>query len=613
LRKALLFILLLQSFILPAQNKRVIDSLYEVLEHPIPDTLRINTLNAIAKNIRNTENVKALELTKEAYNLALKNNYAFGVATSSDIMGVIYLNFGDSKKALYNHFIALNIFEKIQNQRGIAFSYNNIGAVYSHLKNYSKAEAYYQKSLTIKLQNGLNKEASSSYVNLGNIRMYKKDLEACIRYYTKALVNAKKYNDNHNVTIALMNLGEAYIDSRNPRKALVYYTNVLPMIEESGNAYHKAQATYAVGKIYTDLNEFKLAESNLRKALSISQDIKIKSLELNVFRSLSKLYEKEKKYEQALYYNKLYLSLNDTIYNQENTKNIGEMQARYELEKKEEQIKALSQEKEIIQAKETREMIIRNFFIIAFILISVITFISFRSVARKQRTNRLLNIKNNQIEWQRSEIEKKNVALSEFNKELMKENVVARYETLKSKINPHFLFNSLSTLSSLIIKDPKTALEFVAKFSKLYRSIMEHGNSRLVTIREEIEVVESFVYLKKIRYGDALKLSINIPREHYNELIPPFALQLLVENATKHNIVSGEFPLKVTINYANNMIEVKNNYQPRTSPEPSTGLGQHSIIERYKYVTDLMPHFNMDAEYYIASIPTLNIQSSQKA
>jgi tetratricopeptide (TPR) repeat protein len=613
LKKLLFVFLLFHSLMMSAQDTHAVDSLYQTLEQPLHDTLRIRSLNGLARIVRNKEGVKALELAKEAYSLSVNNNYAYGVATACDIMGVIYLTLGDFKKALYNHFIALNIFEKQNNQRGIAFSYNNIGSVYVHLKNYSKAELYYQKSLAIKLKNGYNKEASSSYINLGNIRMYTKDLKSCIRYYSMALVNATKYNDRYNITNALMNLGEANIDSRNPRKALTYYTKALPMIKESGNKYQEGQAEYAIGKIHSDLKEYALAETYLKKALRISQEIHMRTLELNIYKYFSKLYERQGKLKEALEFNKLFIALNDSIYSQENTKTISEMQTRYELEKKEEQIKALNQDKEIIQAKEAREIIVRNFFILAFVLISIIAFISFRSVARKQKTNRLLNIKNNQIEWQRTEIEKKNVALSEFNKELMKENVVARYETLKSKINPHFLFNSLSTLSSLIIKDPKTALEFVAKFSKLYRSIMEHGNSSLVTIKDEIEVVESFVYLKKMRYGDSLKLTIDIPKKHVHELIPPFALQLLVENATKHNIVSGEFPLTIDITYNNNIIEVKNNLHPRTSPEPSTGLGQHSITERYKYVTDAIPHFYMDAEYYIAHIPTIHSQSAYKA
>lgn len=610
MRKLLFILLLLHSFILPAQNKHTTDSLYRVLEKPLHDTLRIKTLNALTRILRNTEAVKALELCKEAYTLSVSNNYTYGVATTSDFMGIIYLGLGDFKKALYYHFLALNIFEKMDNQRGIAFSLNNIGAVYWHLKNYSKAEMYYKKSLDIKLKNGMNKEASSSYVNLGNVSMNRKNLEECINYYSMAYMNATKYNDQQNITISLMNLGEAYIDYHNPQKALTYYTKSLPYITESGNKFHEGQTNFAIGKIYTDLKQYDLSETYLKKALDISREGQMKTLELNLYKFLSILYEEKGDLKEALAYNKRFIDLNDSIYNQESTKTISEMQTRYELEKKEEQIKALNQDKEIIQAKEAREIIIRNFFLVAFILISIIAFISFRSVARKQKTNRLLSLKNNQIEWQRTEIEKKNVALSEFNKELMKENVVARYETLKSKINPHFLFNSLSTLSSLIIKDPKTALEFVSKFSKLYRSIMDHGNSGLVSIKSEIDVVESFVYLKKMRYGDSLKLTIDIPKEHLNELIPPFALQLLVENATKHNIVSGEYPLMVTITYSNNTIEVKNNYHPRSSPEPSTGLGQHSIIERYKYVTDAIPHFYMDSEYYIARIPTIQSQSA---
>ncbi len=605
LRVPFIFLFLFCSLTGITKQVNTIDSLQHVLTQQIHDTDRVNTNLQLAKKFRNTDANKALQYAQEAHALSTGIHYQMGVATSADLMGILYNGFGDYRKALYYHFLSIKIFEKLGYIKGIAFAYNNIGAVHSHLKNYSKSESYYLKSLELKLQNNMQKEASSSYVNLGNLKMYSKQLDACIKYYTMGLTNANKFGDTNNITIALMNLGEAYFDLKKWDIALSYYYKALPIVKRSQNTFHLAQIYYAIGKIFSELNQPEKGEFNLLRALSLAQQEKTRPLELNIYRYLSKHYELVKNYKLALEYNKHYVSLNDSIYNAEENKALSEMQARFDLEKKEEQIKALNQEKIIIQEKERREAIIRNALIVAFLLISVIAFISIRSVIRKQKSNKLLNIKNNHIEWQRKEIEAKNIILAEYNKELLKENVVARYETLKSKINPHFLFNSLSTLSALIIKEPKTALEFVSKFSKLYRSIMEHGNDNLVSIQEELQVLDNFVYLKKMRFGDAIQLSIQIAPQYLDDMIPPFALQLLVENAIKHNFISAAKPLYINISYTGNALKVTNNIQPRETPAPSTGLGQQSILERYQYVSTIAPQFKIEGENYIAIIPTL--------
>lgn len=524
---------------------------------------------------------------------------------SSDMLGVLYLSFGDYKKALYHHFQSLNIFEKQKDIKGIAFTYNNLGAVYSHLKNYSKAKSCYQKSIDIKLQNGLLKEVSSSYINLGNIAMFQKHLDECIRYYMLGYTNAKKFNDQQNITIGLMNLGEGYYEKENTHLALTYYRKALLRVVQSQHQNFEAHIYFAMGKIYDNLQAFDTAQIYFAKALTISFNNNIRPLRLNIYKYVSRMYEHQKKFKEALDANQKFIALNDSIYNEESTQTISEIQNLYELEKKEEQIKRLNQETEIIQSRESREVIIRNFFIVAFILISIITFVSIRSIFRKQKTNRLLQVKNIKIEWQRAEIERTNMALQVFNKELQKENVVARYETLKSKINPHFLFNNLSTLSSLIVQDPKRALQFVSKFSKMYRSIMEHGNEQLVSVEHELEVMENYIFLCKMRYEDSLQVITQIDVGSKQAFIPAFSLQLLVENAVKHNIISKNKQLTISIYTQAGYLFVQNNYQPKINSEPSSGWGQQSIIERYKLVCDKIPFFEKSEGRYLAKLPLL--------
>jgi sensor histidine kinase YesM len=602
------FLLLLLSSV-KVNGETVPDSLTRVLSSiSLPDTSRINTTIALSKELKDNNVPLAFKYAQEAYQSSIAIDYQDGVAQAASMLGLCYLNFGDSRKALSYYFKALEIFIRLNNKRRIAYSYNNIGSVYSRVKNYEKAKFFYQKSLDVKLQNAMTKEASSSYINLGNIAMYQHNLDLCIHYYKQGLSNALHYNDEQNITIGMMNLGEAYFDKKELTKAINFYDKALKRLKIKENKVSEAQAYFALGKIFDNLKQYSVSEEHFHHALALNSINKNRQLELNIYKYLSQMLEHKGDIEQALLFNKKFISLNDSVYNEEIAKNINEMQSLFELKEKEEQIKLLNKENELILTNKGKDDLLRNFLLVGILLTSIITLLLFRSISRKQKTNRLLNIKTKQIEWQRQEIENKNYILAEFNKELLKENVVARYETLKSKIDPHFLFNSLSTLSALIIKEPKTALEFVSKFSKLYRSIMEHGNGNLVTISEELQVLDNYVYLKKMRFGDAIQLTINIPPHNNIELIPPFALQLLVENAIKHNFISETKPLLIDITYNNLTLQVINNIQPRTIPAPSSGLGQQSIMERYQFVSNIAPQFYTEGENYIAIIPTLTLQ-----
>lgn len=598
-------LLLLAPCIVSAQSKQDIDSLQKMLQTSLPDTSKVNTLNLLARYLRNSDAATALQYAKDAYALGFKNNYTKGVATAADISGVIYLGLGDSRKALYNHLLALNLFEQINNRRGIAFAYNNIGAVYSHLKNYKRAEFYYLKSLEIKKQAGLSREVSSSYVNLGNIKMHEHDIGACIHYYKLGLSNALKHDDRQNITIGYMNLGEAYYDNKQYKMALSYYKKAEPYIEESGNVHHQAHAEFALGKIFTDIGKYAEAESRFKKALVISRQIGSKSLELNVYKYSSKLYELWNKPGIAVVYYKKYIQLNDSIYSDETLKTLSEMQTRYDLEAKDRQIELLNKDKTIAEATISKDKLVQRSLIAAFFLVLIIVVVVVRNNLLKQQVNRVLTDKNKEIEKQRLEIESQNEQLTNYNMELMKENVSARYEILKSKINPHFLFNSLTTLSNLIITNREGALQFVKKFSKLYRKILEVNSSQLVTIEEEMELVSEFLYIQKIRFHSNLVYDFNIEEAQIKNLVPPFSIQLLVENAIKHNTISKEQNLLIRIFSENDCIIVSNNIQKKEYPEHSMKVGQKNIFERYKLIGTKSPAFTEKDAQYLVSLPII--------
>lgn len=166
---------------------------------------------------------------------------------------------------------------------------------------------------------------------------------------------------------------------------------------------------------------------------------------------------------------------------------------------------------------------------------------------------------------------------------LKEEKLIFQYETLKNQVNPHFLFNSLNTLSSLVGTSPELAERFIQKLSSIYRYVLEYREIETVDLSSEIAFVKDYFYLQQTRDEDKISLVIDIPEPSRYKILP-MSLQLLVENALKHNSATREKPLKIYITQVGNSIEVRNNLQKKMTMEPSQGIGLKNLGERVKYI-----------------------------
>ncbi|MFA7288181.1 MAG: histidine kinase [Melioribacteraceae bacterium] len=188
---------------------------------------------------------------------------------------------------------------------------------------------------------------------------------------------------------------------------------------------------------------------------------------------------------------------------------------------------------------------------------------------------------------------------------LAKENLEIRLETLKNQLNPHFLFNSLNALTSLIENDSKKATDFVDEFSSIYRYTLEVIDKKVMPLREEIEFAKSYFYLQNIRFEDAVKIEMNLENEKLDYYVPPLAVQTLLENAFKHNKVSIETPLLMKIFSQGNNLIVTNNYQPKSKSDTSHGVGLENLRKRYEYICGEIPEFNLTDNEFKAVIPLI--------
>src|SRR5258707_9255138 len=182
-----------------------------------------------------------------------------------------------------------------------------------------------------------------------------------------------------------------------------------------------------------------------------------------------------------------------------------------------------------------------------------------------------------------------------------------QFESLKSQISPHFLFNCLNTISSLLYKDVALTEEFIRRMADTFRYVLKNHKQKFVSLKEEIDFVKSFHYLLRVRFEDNFKLEINLPKELMSTPVPPLTLQLLVENAVKHNRVTKDLPLTVTISsHANNRLTVSNTKTEAIPGKSGFSIGLDNIKRRYAFFTNEQVVVKNDEQFSI-QLPILKI------
>ena len=199
--------------------------------------------------------------------------------------------------------------------------------------------------------------------------------------------------------------------------------------------------------------------------------------------------------------------------------------------------------------------------------------------------------------------EKRKIELE--NEVLKRENLNALHESLKQQVNPHFLFNSLSTLKSLTVRNPAQAVDYITELSSVYRYMLLHQDKKNVTLRDEIDFLKSYLYLLKIRFGNAITTQISLPDEVLNYSMPANTLQLLIENAVKHNAFSLQKPLCISIFAEHNYLTVKNNLRNKKEESSSSHLGLNNISNRYLLLKGKDIMIKRTEEEFIVSLPIM--------
>lgn len=190
---------------------------------------------------------------------------------------------------------------------------------------------------------------------------------------------------------------------------------------------------------------------------------------------------------------------------------------------------------------------------------------------------------------------------------LKKEYLQSRLLGLKSQVNPHFLFNSLNSLSSLICEDPQQAEIFLDEMSKVYRYLLKNSDEQLITLGTELGFVQSYFYLLKSRHREGVCLSVEVPEEHMQKLIPPFTMQILLETTFNTNVISKDQPLQVDISVTDRgWLQIKNNAQRKINEDPAERLGLQNMSKKFRLLCNKHIIIKENEELRVIQVPLIN-------
>lgn len=192
---------------------------------------------------------------------------------------------------------------------------------------------------------------------------------------------------------------------------------------------------------------------------------------------------------------------------------------------------------------------------------------------------------------------------------LQKENIASQYESLKTQVNPHFLFNSLNALTSLVDTNPELAVKFIKQLSEVYRYVLDSQNKEVVALADELKFVKSYIFLQQIRHGDSLQITFDLPEVSQFQTAP-LSVQMLLENAIKHNMILEDQPLHIHL-YQEfpDYLVVENNLQVKNTRADSVGLGLNNIRARYQYLADKPVVIEQTEAYFRVKLPLLYFSS----
>ncbi len=400
-----------------------IDSLENLLQQRIEDTVRINLLNKVADKVIKINIDKTLTSAKEAEKLATKIEFAKGKAESLRLIGVYYSYKSNYSKALEYYIKSLKINEKLNAKKEIARCFNYIGYIHRKQNNFPKALTYFQKALKINKELEIKTGITYSLHNMGIIYNRTGNYSKALEYFQTTLTINKELGIKKGISYSLNSTGEVFYNLGDYTKAIEYFQKALKIRTEIGNKYLICISNQDLGLVYLKTNNYSKALNYSLKSLKIAKDLNLLENQKDIHKQLSEIYANTKNYKKAYENYILYKKLNDRIFNEESIKKITGLEYQYKYEKEKEITELKQQKKNVVIAEEAKRLkVVRNSFIVGFVLMFILVLVILRNFLQKHKANSILTAHKKRIETKNQQLQLQKEEIQTFAKELEKAN-----------------------------------------------------------------------------------------------------------------------------------------------------------------------------------------------
>lgn len=546
----------------------------------------IDSLNRVAFDNPNS----VIKVADKMLLTAQKKKRIIDYSLLLQVKGIAETSLGHNSKALKLQMESYRIFDSIQQNEGKIFALINLAAIQLNLDQSKVAIEYLNKALAITPKNDFN-SLKTIYSNLGVANDYEGNYQVALNYYKKAIPMLVKVKDINGLSMVYHNMAVIYEILKDLPKAIASELKAYEYQKKSNSLNGLAIIALNLGSLYSEVGDLKKAEDYITMGDKASLESNSPYNIGESYMAKARLAKAKKEYQKEAGLLREFIDFKDSIGQIESMKINSELEKNFKLNLKNTEIELLKTQKKLAQSKLEKVNHTRLALLIITLFLGVIVFILFRNYKLKQKANLLLS-------YQKQELEEQNLRLEN-------ENILSQFETLKNQISPHFLFNSLNALASLIKSNPNEAVAFTTVFSKLFRNTLQLKDRHLIPLEEEIEHVNTYIQLQQIRFGDNLIFSVALDKEVLSYYLPPFAMQMVIENAIKHNAISKTKPLKISISYENEQLIIANTLQLRKIVEDSTHTGINNIISRYKYITSAIPTFQEMEQQFVVHLPLI--------
>lgn len=468
---------------------------------------------------------------------------------------------GNIKKAINIYLHVLNELEKNKNNKLLGYTYGAIAASFSNEGEYEKALLYTRKAIPFAIKETDKSNIANLYNSMGYLLNKKKDFENSLLYYDKSIAIRKIRKDTSSLANSICNKGANYMDTNEYSKAEKCFKEAI-ILNEYVNDFNQLSINYA------NISRIERIRKNKSKELYFIQkayDFALKGKNLNTQLSMSdKLYRHYKHINKpflALKYLEKNIEINKILNKEENKNAVLKAEFKYETEKKEAQIKSLSQQKRIANLESQRQKTIALILGFAVISILITSYFLFNRYKIKKQ-NELL--KSQLIEAEKTIEAEKKATESEL-------------KALKSQMNPHFIFNALSSIQDQFMYGDKViANEQMGNFTYLTRQILNLSGKKQIILSTEIDILNKYLELEKMRFKTDFEYEITTDKnidEDYHE-IPPMLIQPFVENSIKHGLLHKNGLKKISINF-----EISSEEEYIKCTIIDNGIGRHKSAE----------------------------------